>query len=114
MLTPTLLFLVEARMASNNKKSSTISDIRIQLTSAIKGWHQQTSGLLWPEGDDSLADMDIHIGMLRAVNAQLAVAETRLPPSAQKALANHFDKESVQDPGRFASFAAAVGTAIAA
>jgi hypothetical protein len=101
-------------MTSGYKKISTIGDIRIQLTSAIKGWHQLTSDLLWPENDDSLTAMETHISTLRTVNARLAVAETRLPPSAQKTLATHFDEESVQDPDRFESFAAAVEMAVAA
>jgi hypothetical protein len=107
---------MEQRMSKGKKDTevSTIGDIRIYLTSTIKGWRQQTTDLLWPEDDSSLADMDVHIGMLSRVNAQLALAETSLSPAAQKALLSHFDKEAIQDPCRFASFATAVGTAIAA
>ena len=101
-------------MGGNNQKVSTISDIRVHLTNAIKGWHLLTSDLSWPEHDNSMADMDIHISTLRAVNAQLAVIETNMPPAKQKSLATHFDEEGVQDPGKFSSFAAAVGSAVAA
>ena len=101
-------------MTSGQKKITTIGDIRVQLTSAIKGWHQLTSDLPWHENDDSLSAMEMHISTLRAVNAQLAVAEIRLPAAAQRKLATRFDEGSVQDPGRFAPFAAAVELAVAA
>jgi hypothetical protein len=104
----------EIEMAGTSKNISSIGDIRTCLTAAIKNWHMLTSDLSWPEGDSSLADMDIHISTLRAVNAQLAKMETNLALKQQQSLVAHFDEESVQDPGKFASFAASLNLAAAA
>jgi len=101
-------------MDGNSKKVSSIGDIRTCLSTAIKNWHQLTSGLSWPEGDSSMADMDVHISTLRAVNAQLARMETNMALHQQESLIAHFDEESVQDPGKFASFAETIGLAAAA
>ncbi len=101
-------------MARNDKKVPSIKDIRFYLVGVVKDWNQQTSDLSWPEDDDSMADMDGHIFTLRAISAQLALVENKLPPEKQKSVAAHFDRDSVHDAGKFAPFAAAVRTAIAA
>lgn len=99
-------------MSATSLKISSIGEIRAHLASAIKSWNQQTSDLTWPEDDDFMAEMDGHIATLRTVNAQLALIEN-LAPSIQKSLALYFNETWVQDPGKFARFAEAVGQAAA-
>jgi hypothetical protein len=99
---------------NKSKKVSSIGDIRTYLVGAVKNWNQQTSSLSWPEGDDSIAAMEDHVLMLRAVNAQLALAEKNLPSDKQKSLAAQFDEASIFDTGKLAPFAAIVRMAIAA
>jgi hypothetical protein len=100
-------------MAQNHQSVSSISDIRSHLVNAIKNWTQQTNDLTWPEGDSSMAAMDVHIFTLRTVNAQLATIEGR-PLEQHKSIIENFDEESIQDPGKFASFADSVGMLMAA
>ncbi|MGE3622916.1 MAG: hypothetical protein AB7H77_03445 [Bdellovibrionales bacterium] len=98
----------------NHHQVASIDDIRTRLTGVIKDWREQTNGLVWPEGDSSMADMDTHVHTLRMVNGQLAVVERRLPRQAQETLVTRFEAASVRDPGAFAVFADAVRTAMAA